>query len=232
MTGAQLLALARQYLGDAVAPYLWPDDFLVGALNRAEQEAATRTLCLFDDSTAAITQITLANGTADYAQDARVLRIEGIHLNGKLLTQVDPDDLPRLVGAEWATHTGVPTHWFSNGSRLTLYPLPDSTVAGDKIYLSVYRQPAQAFTTLTSPEIDAYQHRALIHWACYEALQVIDADNARADMAMPHLAQFEQVFGPVVSWRVQLHQRRSPKTLSLTGRPYGRSRITRDSEDW
>lgn len=232
MTGAELIALTRQYLGDTAEPYLWTDAFLLGALNRAEQEAAIRSLCLFDDSTEAVTQIALSAGTAAYAQDARVLFIDGIHLAGKLLTQVDPEDLPRQLGEDWATHTGTPTHWFSTGSQLTVYPIPDSALTGVKLYLRVYRHPLQAFTALTSPEIDSYQHRALMNWACYEAYQVVDTDNQRGDRALPHLAQFEQVFGPAVSWRVQLHQRRSPKTLSLTGRPYVRPRITRDSEEW
>lgn len=232
MTADDLISLTREYLGDTVAPYLWSDGFLLGALNRAEQEAAVRTLCLPDATTTAICRIALVAGTARYAHDPRIIRIESIYLDGALLEHVDAADMDARFGAAWATEANTPMHWFSDGRTLTVHPTP---VLPGALELVVYRWPMVDMTLNASPkvapEIDVKWHRALAHWVCFEAYQMVDTDNQRGDRAMPHLAQFEQVFGPAVSARVQRHQRCSPRLLSLTAAPYVRPHH-RGRGDW
>jgi len=232
MTADSLILLAREYLGDKVQPYLWSDSFLLGALNRAEQEAAVRTLCFNDETTDAVTKISVLANTATYTLDSRVIRVDALLYDGAPLTHVDPDDLSGIEGNEWRDQTGTPTYWFCDGRKITLVPKPITTAT---VRLKAKRLPLVDMTLAAnpnaSPEIESYLHRHLLHWVCWEAHQIIDSDVARPDWAMNQLAQFERVFGPQVSARVQIHQRRSPRTLTHAPAPYVSRRTTSD-EDW
>lgn len=230
MTTDDLLNLAREFLGDKVEPYLWSDDFLLSALNRAEQEVAIRVLPFHDETTDAVTKISVVADTDTYALDPRVIRIDGLLYDGTPLPQADPEDLFKTQGETWRDQTGTPTAWFCDGRNITLVPTP---IFSGTVRLQVKRLPLTDLSLFSgSPELDSVFHRALLHWVCWEAHQIIDSDVARPDWAMNQLMQFDQVFGPKVSARVQLHQRRSPRSLSLTPAKYVASRSTTLDEDW
>lgn len=228
MTADDLIGLAREFLGDKVEPYLWSDDFLLSALNRAEQEAAIRLLCFHDQTTDAVTKISVTANKATYALDPRIIRVESLLYDGSPLPQVDPESLDTIQGSAWRDEAGVPLYWFCDGRNIHLTPTPEIPAT---IRLHVLRLPLADITAFGSPEIETVLQRPLLHWVCWEAHQIIDSDVSRPEWAMTQLAQFERVFGPAVTARVQLHQRRSPKTLTLTGKGYITSRITSDS-DW
>jgi hypothetical protein len=228
MTTDDLIALAREFLGDKVEPYLWSDDFLLGALNRAEQEAAIRLLCFNDETTDAVTKINVLANTATYTLDSRVIRIDALLYDGKPLPQVDPDDLSDSEGNEWRDQTGTPAYWFSDGRKITLVPEPVTTAT---VRLKAKRLPVADMTSFGSPELDSVFHRTLLHWVCWEAHQIIDSDVARPDWAALQRAQFDSVFGPQVPARVQIHQRRSPRNLTHAPAPYVSRRTTSDG-DW
>ena len=244
MTAAEILALARVYLQDEVSPYGWSDSFLLGALNRAQQEVAIRTLCLEDASTAAVCSIAVPALDATVSLDARVLRIEELRYTGasaeKPLLQRTADEFARVHGAAWRTHQGDPQEWSCDGRGLLLYPIP---LVNGTISLTVKRLPLlplaltlgspapnPAVASLT-PEVPEVLHRPLVHWLCHEAYLVPDTDLYRPDAAAMQLQLFEQTFGPAVSARVRLHQLQNPKSLTLTGRPYI-SRRGSVNEDW
>ena len=244
MTAAEILALARVYLQDEVSPYGWSNDFLLGALNRAQQEAALRTLCLEDSSTAAVCAIAVTALDATVALDARVIRIEELRYTGataeKPLLQRAADEFARVHGAAWRTHQGDPQEWMCDGTSILLYPIP---LVNGTISLTVKRMPLlpvalslgspapnPAVATLT-PEIPADWHRQLVHWLCHEAYMIPDTDLYRPEAAAMQLALFEQTFGPAVSARVRRHQLCNPRSLTLTGRPYI-SRRGSVNEDW
>jgi hypothetical protein len=158
-----------------------------------------------------------------------VIRIDGLLYDGKPLPQVDPDDLSDTEGSDWRDQTGTPTYWFCDGRKITLVPKPVTTAT---VRLKAKRLPLTDMDEFSAgPEIESYLQRYLLHWVCWEAHQIIDSDVARPDWAMNQLAQFERVFGPQVSARVQVHQRRSPRNLTHAPAPYLTRRTTSD-EDW
>lgn len=237
MTAAEILALARTYLRDEVEPYGWSDAFLLGALNRAQQEAALRTLCLEDDT---FVDIDVTAGDASHAIDPRIIRFEELRWDGTAMIQRTFDEFERINGAYWRTHEGVPLEWYTDGQNIVLYPIP---LADGVLTAKVKRmpllplvktlpdpEPDPAVSTLT-PEIPTDWHRPLVHWMCWEAYQVPDNDLYRPDAAQMQITQFEQVFGPMVSARVRLHQLKNPRTLTLTGKGYIPQRGS-INEDW
>lgn len=235
MTADEILTdVARVYLNDVVQPTLWSDDFLLAALNRAEQEAATRTLCLYDDATADVCQITLATGTTRYALDPLILRVDSVYHAGALLEQVDPVDMDRLYGPGWRPAAGAPQSWFAKDTRhLQLTAAPTVAVNGTKLNLGVYRLPLADMADPTDePEVPAWMHRALAHWVCAEAYLVVDADSARPDLVAEHMTLFDNYFGPPVGAQVNLSQRRTPRPVKTTTAPYSSMLADVQQADW
>lgn len=235
MTLDELLTdVVRVYLDDLKAPFLWSDDFLTAAANRAEQEAAIRTLCLFDSETADVCEITLESGIDRYAVDPRVVMIDAVYYAGTLLEQVDPVAMDRLYGPLWRPAAGAPVSWYARDLRavhLTSAPGPDEN--GESLALGVYRLPLQPMTALQdSPEVPAWMHRALAHWICAEAYLIVDADNQRPDLSKTHRDQFDDYFGPSVAATVQLSQRRTPRPLPSLTAPYPTMLHDVQRSDW
>lgn len=235
MTVDQILSeVTRVFLGDMVEPYLWSDDFLLASLNRAEQEVATRTLCLFDDQDPDICQIALETGTQTYAMDPRVLQVKSIYYQGKLLEQVDVVDMDRLYGPLWRPAPGAPQSWYANDSRsISLTAPPTVAVNGQSMSLGVYRLPAEPMVSFQdTPEVPAWMHRAMTHFVCAEALLVVDADNQRPDLATAHSQQFDRYFGQPAAAYVQINSRRTPRPVrTLTG-PYDSMLADVQKADW
>ena len=96
MTSAQYLAAIRQGLNDeTAATYKWSDAELINYINNAFDELAEDTEYFRDAYTTAIVETALVAGTADYALDSRILRINSIRVSGETvnLTQIDMQDL-------------------------------------------------------------------------------------------------------------------------------------------
>jgi hypothetical protein len=197
-----LLTRTRAFLDDEVVPYLWSDAFLIGALNNAQNEACIRREIITDSTTVATCQITLAAGTATYALDPRVLAVKK---NAKLATSAYP--IPKLSIAQmdlwcsgWRDYpAGLPSAFYliDGGKKIGLHPVPDAVTT---LLFGVWRMPLlEMVAGGDSPEIPAYFHAALVHFACYEAFLSPSSEKANMDKSAMHLNQFAAVFGPARS---------------------------------
>lgn len=234
MTVDEIIELARTYLDDTVAPYLWSDDFLLGALNRAEEEVTTRTLCLYDDQTTEICELTLAAGVTRYAISPLIVQVDSISHGGMLLEQVNPVDMDRLYGSSWRPSPGVPVSWYAKDARtIHLTSAPSLSVDGEPLTLGVYRLPATPLAGFSDvPEVPAWMHRAMVHWLCAEAYLVVDADNQRPDLAVTHMEQFDRYFGPSVASQVRLTERSTPRPVKTLTAPYPTMLSDVQHADW
>ena len=231
-TASDLLQRCREfYLDDAEPDYLWPDDYLLTALNDAEREACERQRLLEDETTASVCQISMASGTATYTLNSSIVLVDQIRLaNGTLLAKKTVDELD-ADSSVWRTATGTPTSYVCHNQTILVTPIPDDDDDGDKLYLSVWRRPITKITVDDSPEIAAEYHEHLLDWVCFRAYMRRDEDTFNPELAAAHRALFDERFGPPIPAGVREHQRRSPKSLRLRPTPYIATSITTDSDD-
>ncbi len=197
---ADVIERARvEILDDVAQPYLWSDAELLRHVVEAQEQAAQRARLFVDSSTVATCQIALVGGTAVYAMDARVIRINRARVSTEQLPLglIMARDIDRCVPG-WEDETGtVPTHaivdWQSGSVRM--YPKP--TAAGT-VNMTVVRFP------LTEPndpddllELNDRHCRHLHHWVAYRAYLKRDSETNRPDLAAEQLALFEREFGRV-----------------------------------
>jgi len=96
MTSAQYLAAIRQGLNDETAStYKWSDAEIVNYINSSFDDLSEDTEYFRDAYTTAIVEIALVAGTADYALDSRILKINSARVSGETvnLSQMDMQDL-------------------------------------------------------------------------------------------------------------------------------------------
>lgn len=219
MNVGELKTIIREdYLDDAVATYLWSDTFILRSLNHAERQACNRMDLLYDDSTAAYTQVTLADGTATYAIDAKVNRIENVLFENKLVTHKSKEEMERL-DPNWRTQqgmTGNVVFHVMRGRNMMFYPYPDSDDDAKTVYLEVYRNPANDLVADNSiPEIAEENHYDLIYWVLHEAWSKHDSDVNDGNLSAFYLAKFNEVFGERISAEVRINQFQQPQSLTL-----------------
>ena len=176
--------------------YLWSDRTLSRYLSEAQDEACRRADLIFDATTDAFTDVSLVDGTATYALNAKITKIVSVKLDNEPLARTTRFDLDRNRPF-WEAHTsGDPMYWFYENGSLTLYPKPDATAAAKTCTVAVYRLP-QADLALDSdtPEIPAYYHPHLCYYAAYLAFLRPDEDSQNAQRAPLMLQMFDAVFG-------------------------------------
>jgi len=148
MLGSELIAKARLKLDDVtVNRYLWSDLELIDCLNKAQNELCSRGLILKDKDTAAICNVAVVAGTAEYVLDSRILFITRARLmtNKKILGFTDEENLDNRIGDSWEDESATPTSCIPDITRhkIRLYPKPILT---ETLNLTVYRLPATQFT--------------------------------------------------------------------------------------
>lgn len=232
-TAADLIARCREfYLDDAREPYLWPGDFMLWALNDAEKEASRRQRLLEDELTAAVCQITMLTGQATYTVDSRVLLIDKMRLsNGTLVNKKTTDELDR-DSSVWRAATGTPTSYIQNNQTILVTPIPDADDNGNKLYLSVWREPIANIGPYGTPEIPAEYHEHLLDWVAFRAYMRRDEDTYNPEKAVAHRALFDERFGPPIPAGVREHQKRSPKSMRLRPTQYVSSIASERDDDW
>lgn len=206
MTVEELIRRARVRLHDSALPYLISDEDMVVFVGNAQREACERGLALFDDTTTAICEISVEAAQATYPTDERVLAVVSARLDGETepLRKVNADDV-LLHKFKASLGSATPTAFYERDGAITLLPTPD---ASDTLRLAVYRYPLADIESISDDlEIPARLHPALIHWVCYEALSVQDAELLDPGSAEKALLAFERVFGrprtalELKSWR-------------------------------
>lgn len=193
-----IIALTRTRLDDATAPYLVSDANITAFANEAVTEAAIRSRLLVDSTTAALTQIAAGNNSWQYSLDSRVLFVKRARFNGQSFTlkKISHRDLDRDVPG-WQDHSAsTPIYYFTDldTGKLAVYP---KLLTAATLYLTVLREPLTALSQGSdSPEIASRHHSGLINWILYRCYDLPDPDINNSDLALKHLALFEQQFGP------------------------------------
>lgn len=198
MKARRVVLLARQgTLDDIAEPYLWSDEELLDYLDEAQEEAARRARLFLDATTTAIVTITLVAGTAVYALDPRVIRVERARVVGqemplRLLLTRDLD--ARLANWEASIDpvSAAVVDWQTDSLRFVGIPQAAGTVN-----LQVIRRPLEPLVNMDQ-ELEIRQHhtRNLIHWIAHRAYQKRDAETYHHDKSEMHLGRFEAEFGP------------------------------------
>jgi len=141
-------------------------------INEAEREACIRAR-LIEDVSSAATSVAVTTASAIYALHASVL------------------DVLRI---EAALNPGIAlTGWTLTPDKLVLAAKP---TVNDTLNLTVVRMPLADMTLpADTPEIQAHHHRRLVDWVLYRVYSKKDSQTFDENLALKHLAAFEQSFG-------------------------------------
>lgn len=175
--------------GRDVDDALWSDDTLLLYLRDAETRFAAQTLCLRDSRTAAVTEIALVSGQADYPLDSRVIACLSAVYDGRISlgrsnyatrlgadAQLTPNAArhePREVGEPRLFYTDKDTGYIG------VYPIPGDQQHGKLLRLQVGRYPLTPLSKTdldAEPEVPESWHLDLVEWGAWRALRNHDAD--------------------------------------------------------
>lgn len=200
---------ARHRLRDTRQPYGWTDADLDAYANRAVVEACDRARLIYDTTTAELTNLVLVEGVRDYYLSPLIKHVDQLFIDlpgtdkHQLIGACDKQDLQNWFGAGWDMQPGTPQRFWRDSTGVHYYPIPDQAYTGK---MWVYRLPldTERMTTDTDePPFDADHHWYLLHWMCYEAYSVHDADLGDPKKAAQALADFEAYFGRKPSAKLQ-----------------------------
>lgn len=195
----------------------WSDDSLILYLDDAQKRFARMSLCIRDDTTADVVQVTLASGVDIYQLHPSVIAVVSAR------HQDDTKDLrrtqhttavnmmnPDTESFEFAASQtpGKPTHYSTDEGleptnnhaiRMRFYGVPtnstDDTETGKIVYLRTIRKPLEKITIgrLTADlEIPEDYHLDMLEWAAYRALRNLDIDAEDRAKAAAHKTRFDE----------------------------------------
>lgn len=184
---------------DTEEPYLFPIGERITLLDEAVEEACLRKNLLFDDSTAALTQIAVVAGTTTYQLHDAVNHITVAYVvvgtEYFYLELVSRDELDRIRPAWREDEQDDPKYLVVDEQQVRIVPPPASD---GTMYLEIYRVPLdeeKMVETGDEPVIASTHHKHLVYWACAEALDRPDADYYAPGEAKRFRDQFENYFG-------------------------------------
>lgn len=233
MLVSDIVTAAREdYLDDVEQPYLWPDASLIRMVGEAQRQATSRGDFLFDNTTPAITRISIVVGQFSYVLSPKITRIKSVLYNDKPICRRTWEEIDRDY-PNWRTgdSTLSPDNPVAvvSGRTITLLPLPAS--AG-LIKLDVFRRPNPVTALDDELEIIEEYQRDLIWWVLYECYQKRDADTYDPKKAKEYLMEFDKVFGPIVNARVRQHQLEAEHLHSQHPHNYQPRKSGRVDLDW
>ncbi len=228
---------------------LWKNKELVGYLKAALLEVAGRAPWTAEgtigDHLGVPTRLTVKALNPEITLHISTLAIEQVRLvsSGLILTKATSSQLEKIGGDEWATLTGVPTHYVEPiRGLIRLYPIPSSA---DEVRLVVRRRTLDEFewtdvATEEAPYLELSDipedlREALVVGVCKLAYLKNDADTINIQLSQEYERQFTAMVGPVVSWR-QKEARRENANLNVQIHGYGytrnKMRVADTEEDW
>lgn len=193
--------------------HYWSDDSLVSYINEAHSRFSRFSLCIRDDETPEVTQVTLASGVQSYTLHPSVLMI----LSAR--HQDDQQDLVRITHNrvsntanyntdDWdfaaVVAAGKPTRFDTDEGldpstnqaiKMRMVGTPDATQDGKIVYLRVIRK---AMRKLTLDDLEASFETPedydldVLEWAAYRALRNWDLDAQDRAKAEQHKKRFEE----------------------------------------
>lgn len=196
---------------------LWPDDLLVDYMNEAYQRMAVEGLMIRDAVTPEVTQFALVEGQRDYVLHPTIVAVLSARIQSSQfdLTRADHGTLAsqRRMDEHWwdtaaaSTMPPGPTLVFTTDEGLTgvdsnsveqmtfrVFPLPAAAQAGEIIQMRVIRKPLERMDLSRPdyvPEIPSEWHLAMLDWAAYLALRIVDDDAGAPKRAEEFAERFE-----------------------------------------
>lgn len=194
---------------------LWKDEEVLRYINRAQREACLRAKLIKDNTTTAVTQISVVAGTSIYDLHASIIRIDDIYLSstGKSLSKVDRSEVKRL-DPRWRSASGTVTVWMEHWGikKIEIYKIPTAT---DTLYLDVVRLPITPVTALsTTLEIQDEFLDQLVDGVAWYAFLKKDSQTLNLEASKRHHDLFSLSFGPPVKARSELVFREQYGTTS------------------
>jgi hypothetical protein len=195
-------------ISDEVGPrtddQLWDNVSLVRYINDGQNQFATKTLCFRDETTPALTRLTLVEGQAQYDLDPRVRVVLSARVAGErvlsrttygglysaagdvTLAYSIPDDHPNAAPRQFYTDRET--------GKLGVFPSPDAEWAGKTLVLRVARLPLRPLTYNNLdqvPEVREEYHLDILEWAAWRALRNHDVDGENMAKASAHKKRFD-----------------------------------------
>lgn len=195
MTSADLYALFRSDVVDAVQPYLWSDTEVYAYMNDAYRMFVRLTGGIAD-FTSTVTQVAIVAGQATSALDPSILRIMGATRlsDGLPIKVLNYPDLPvpvtsGIYGASQAIGldaTPGPVNYMVIGMQRDVARWVQVPTANDTAQLFVYRMPTGFITAAGQPFTDVAvdHHIHFLDWMKHLAYKKQDAetfDRARSN---------------------------------------------------
>jgi hypothetical protein len=184
---------------DTAEPYLFDSGERIAWFDEAVEEACLRKNLLFDDSTAAVTQIAVTTPTTTYTLHAAISAITRAYLvvgtEYHYLDLVTREELDQKRPAWREDTVDEPKYLIVDEEEVRLVPPPSED---GTLYLEVYRVPLddeKMVETGDEPVIADMHHRFLVYWAVYRALSRPDADYYDPAGAEAAMESFEKYFG-------------------------------------
>jgi len=188
MTFAQIKTRTRRFVGDvsAVSAHQrFSDSIVEDTINMVMDEFASESL--LKKSTATGT-VTTGDTTYTFPTDAyKVYRIT-LGTNERLIFALSDTDLDEWKYDWRQDGNSTPKFWYPTvGTSWKLYPPAESGFNGQTINYWYYDMPAAMTSDTENPDFASEFHKALIHGASADILQM----DRRLDEAAPHQAKFE-----------------------------------------
>jgi hypothetical protein len=222
MTLAELMTAVRRKLDDAIGQTALDEETVVEALNAAQNEFATETLCVFGSDSIAYT-----SGNAYIALPAGTVWVIGGDIAGVPLTKTTQHQLDYghfdLNGTEdaarfsaWRAATGTPKFIVSDYGPATarLVPEPD---ASSNVTVERYKLPAQMDLEAApdvEPEIPIAYHEGLVHGALAYLFDIPDLEIYDVGRAVLYAGKWTKYIASA-SISLQTATRRTDRVLSL-----------------
>lgn len=190
MTVGEMLTDMRGMLQDPEDTF-WPESEKVRYINEGYGDVVRRTLSyVMDDAASPI--VTLSEGKSVYDVAAgKIVKILTIMLDTKRMWETSEAELDRFVPS-WREKEGMPTHWFLEGDRLTVYPKPGAAEADEDLLIKYVKWPAALSEEDDEPLVPVSLHNAIKVYALARCLEK-EGDTHDGDRAGNFADQYEEL---------------------------------------
>jgi len=221
MLVSELVKRIRFILNDEDKGYeddlLWSNTELIHYVSRAQKEACLRARLISDDSTTAVTQISLVADTATYSLHSSVIRIDSMVLasTNKEIDKIDQDHMDEFH-PQWRNDSGIVSHYMEywNQRKIRFWRTPDAV---DTVNMQVKRLPIIDPTAMTvALEINDEYAEKLDDGVISLAYRKNGSQTHNLDLSEYHDRKFAQSFGPPVSIKGEIVNREFNRSKKRT----------------
>lgn len=132
---------------------------------------AIRDIALNNDIFQTIGTVNVIPAVADYSLPSDILTLRSIRYNGQKLYALNSNEAEEyLAKSDLINNSGTPTHFSTWGGTITMYPIPDSTVAVLKVYYT--RQPVLPTLITDGIELPVQYHNIIRDYCLQQAYEL------------------------------------------------------------